>query len=327
MLNVLLTVDTEIWPRQADWPARPLAPDKTDFTHELASDIDGRTSAGDFGLPFQLRLLRRHGLKATYFVEALSAGRVGLPALSAVVGQVIAGGQDVQLHLHTEWLGDLHDAQLPRVPRQYMAQFSREQQAILISKGLANLASAGAPAIKAFRAGSFGANRDTLRALADNGLTIDSSYNRAYPCGDWGLTEVLQHPARFGTVWEFPVAAFSDYPGHYRPAQLNACSFGELRQALLDAADASWPAFVIVMHGFELVKHRRHHAGPQPDRLNIERFRKLCAFLDQQRGRFRTVLFHELEFDQLRAPMSAGIRSRPLDTARRLLQQGMSRFG
>lgn len=326
MLNVLLTVDTEIWPRQTGWPARPLTPDKTDFSHELATDIDGSTSSGDYGLPFQLRLLRRHGLKATYFVEALFAGRVGLPALAAIVGQVKAGGQDVQLHLHTEWLGDIRDAQLPTGHRQYMAQFSREQQALLIRKGLANLALAGAPAVKAFRAGSFGANRDTLRALADNGLAIDSSYNRAYPCGDWGLAEALQHPACFDKVWEFPVAAFSDYPGHYRPAQLNACSFGELRRALLDAAEARWPAFVIVLHGFELVKHRRRRAGPQPDHLNIERFRQLCAFLDQQRARFRTVLFHELEFDQLRAPARATIRSRPLDTARRLMQQGWSRL-
>jgi len=326
MLNVLLTVDTEIWPRHAGWPDQPLPKNQADFSRELAHDIDGHTSVGDFGLPFQLALLRRHGLKATYFIEALCAGRTGLPVLKGIVRQVLEGRQDVQLHLHTEWLSELDDAQLPTRHRQYMAQFSREQQAALIRKGLANLSAAGAPPVVAFRAGSFGANRDTLRALADNGIGIDSSYNRAYPCGDWGLSGALAHPARFGQVWEFPIAAFCDYPGHFRPAQLNACSVGEMRHALIAAASARWPVFVIVLHGFELLSHRHGSGLPTPDRLNISRFRQLCSFLDTHRTDFRTAWFHEVDLDRLRAPAASFIRSRPLDTATRVLQQAMSRF-
>ncbi len=53
---------------------------------------------------------------------------------------------------------------------------SAGQQRELIQWGLQRLAEAGADKINAFRAGGFCANRDTLRAVADNKLTFDTSY-------------------------------------------------------------------------------------------------------------------------------------------------------
>jgi peptidoglycan/xylan/chitin deacetylase (PgdA/CDA1 family) len=330
MLKVMLTIDAEIWPKDADWPRRAVAPDKTDFADELAADIYGNMADGEYGLPYQMAVLNRHGLKAVYFVEALFASRIGVPVLKDIIDTIRAGGHEVQLHLHTEWLGDIHDPLLPHGHRQYLSQFTREQQRALIRKGLDNLAAAGAGKIDAFRAGSFGANRDTLLALADNGIAIDSSYNRTCLQDDWGLVRPPVQPVRLDGVWEFPMAAFCDYPGHFRHAQLCACSFAELRHALLAGAQAGWYSFVILMHSFELLKNRHGRNELKRDHLVMRRFEKLCAFLASRPDLFCTTVFSEIDLATI-PPVDQDIdktiiRSRPLDTAWRYVEQGFSRF-
>jgi peptidoglycan/xylan/chitin deacetylase (PgdA/CDA1 family) len=328
MLKVILTIDAEIWPKDADWPRRAVAPEKTDFSGELAADIYGGMSDGEFGLPYQIAVLNRYGLKAVYFVEALFASRIGLPVLQGIVDLIRAGGHEVQLHLHTEWLGDIHDPLLPFGHRQYLSQFTRAQQAALIRKGLANLAAVGVDGITAFRAGSFGANRDTLLALADNGIAIDSSYNRTCLRDDWGLPRAPDQPVLLDGVWEFPMTAFCDYPGHFRHAQLCACSFAELRHALLASAQAGWFSFVILMHSFELLKNRNGPDKLKRDRLGMRRFEKLCDFLASRPDLFRTTVFSEIELATIPpiAPETAVLRSRPFDTAWRYVEQGIGRF-
>lgn len=327
MLNVFLTIDTELWPMIASWPKRPLAAGKVDFSDEIATEIYGKTKQGEFGLPFQIATFNHYGLKASFFVEALFASRVGTASLADISRTVQTGGHDVQLHLHTEWLGDLSDPSLPRDHRQYLSEFSLAQQIILIRKGMHNLAAAGVARIHAFRAGSYGANLDTLRALARNGIPIDSSHNRAYLHGEWGRQRGLIQPAMLEGVWEFPVTGFRDYPGHHRHAQLCACSFAEMRNALLDAWQADWYAFVIVLHSFELVKHRQSAAHVAPDRLSIRRFEQLCAFLAMHKDKFRTMRFSEVDLQSI--PVSrplAPLRSRLADTARRIVEQGLNRL-
>lgn len=326
VLRVFLTVDTELWPTVPDWPTRPLPADKADFADEIAADIHGQTSAGAFGLPFQIARLNRHGLHATYFVEALFAARAGPAPLAHIAALVQSGGHEVQLHLHTEWLGELDDPELPPAHCQYLSELPLEQQTVLIRKGLANLAAAGVPRVHAFRAGSYGANLDTLRALARNGIAIDSSYNAAFVNGDWGGRRLAQ-PQAIDGVWEFPIASFGDFPGHARHAQLCACSFGEMRDALQGAWRAGWYAFVIVLHSFELVKKRGAGRPPTPHRLNIRRFEQLCAFLGQHRERFRTSLFSELPLDAMPSiPPQQPVRAMWFNSLRRVAEQGWSRF-
>ncbi|PWF47645.1 hypothetical protein C7C56_014360 [Massilia glaciei] len=294
-MKVFITVDTEVWPDAPDWPRTPIAAGRTDFARESALYLDGATGEGEFGVGYQLAMLGRHGLKACFFVEPLAAARIGRAPLEKVVDQVQRAGHEVQLHLHTEWLGDLQDAALPGRHRQFMHQFSVDQQAALIGSGAARLARAGAAPVCAFRAGSFGANADTLRALAACGLAFDSSYNPTCLHPDFLRAPVLEQPARVHGVWEFPVSSFGDYPRHRRHAQLCACSFAEMRAALMAAWEARWYSFVIVLHSFELLRGRSPPHTPAPDWRVIGRFESLCRLLDAERGKFATTLFRELD--------------------------------
>src|SRR5262245_32802828 len=98
MLNVFITVDTEVWPLRSNWRTEGLGGD-------IARDIYGETSEGNVGLSYQLDILAKKGLEAVFLVEPLFAEVAGPEALAKIVNAVQDRGHEVQLHLHPEWLG------------------------------------------------------------------------------------------------------------------------------------------------------------------------------------------------------------------------------
>ena len=80
---------------------------------------------------------------------------------------------------------------------------------------------AGGQKVNAFRAGSFGFNRDTLRALARNRIAFDSSYNASMFGPECDVTPevVLVEPAECDGVYEYPMTVF-----HGGTATIAACT-------------------------------------------------------------------------------------------------------
>lgn len=329
MLKVFLTVDTEIWPYSDGWPVRALPAEKTQFEAEIAACIYGKTSTGEFGLPYQIEQLNQHGLKATYFLEPLFADRAGNQHLVDIVNLIQRNGQEVQLHLHTEWLSEIHDPTIPSRFKQYMHNFTLDEQTALIAKGVRSLQTVGVQKVCAFRAGSYGANLDTLRAAFRNGLVFDSSYNACYLGNDCQIAQndILLQPRRIEGVWEFPITFFQDYPNHRRHTQLAACSFNEMKTALLDAWQAGWFSFVIVLHSFELVRNRNPDTPCLPDKRNIDRFQRLCGFLAEHTDKFSTTTFSALDTSTTPEIKEVeGLHSRIHHTAWRYAEQAFARI-
>lgn len=299
MLDVFFTVDVEIWCK--GWKDLD-----EKFPAAFRRCIDGPTPTGNFGLQYQLDVLNDHGLKGVFFVEPLFSARFGAQRLADIVGPIERAGHEVQLHLHTEWVDEALRPLLPVVSakRQYMRYFSRAEQAMLIDTGSAMLHEAGARPLNAFRAGSFGFNRDTLLALADNAVPFDSSYNASLFGPDSGvMTGVcMSEPADCDGVHEVPMTVFDDGTKLLRHAQLTSCSFSEIEALLWQALEKGRSAFVLLSHSFELLNVGRNSVDP----VVLARFHKLCAFLDKNRDSFRTVGFHGL------LPYKAVIQPAPL---------------
>lgn len=288
-MRVFLTVDTETSPQAPDWRLSRLGDD-------MARDIYGETSAGRYGVPYQLSVLRTYGLKAVYLVETLFADAVGSDRLREVAQLIAAGGQEVQLHLHPEWLAR-SDAPVIRRRAADMHAFLPAEQQRLIERGCDLLVCAGAPRPIAFRAGNYGADAATLAAAGAAGLRFDTSHNRAYRTTSSRLasTHPLVQPGFVNGVCEVPISTFEDWPGHVRHAQLCACSYRELTHALLQAARAGWRSFVIVMHSFELLADRKRPGRTvSPDPVVIRRFERLCRFLAAHRDDMPTANFAEI---------------------------------
>lgn len=319
MLDVLLTCDTEVWCTSWDSLDR-------DFPEAFDRYVYGRSPGGRaFGLPFQTKILRDHGLHGVFFVEPLFAGRFGLEPLREIVSLVREGGQEVQLHLHTEWADEARERLLPHVAgkRQHLRYFSVDEQQSLIAAGAALLESAGAERSTAFRAGSFALNRDTLKALPRCGIFIDSSYSATMmgPTSGIAPENVLRDVTRIDDVIEYPVSVFVDGFGRLRHAQLGACSFEELRQALLAALEAGQRAFVVVFHNFELLNSSKS----AEDRIVVRRFERLCRFLADNRESFRTVGFRDVAGPRATGS-GAELRVSKIATARRYIEQATRRL-
>lgn len=312
-LNVHVTVDVEVWcDGWNDIDAK--------FPTCYRQYIQGETPAGDYGVAFQARTLQEHGLRGTFFVEPLFSLRFGRERLAEVVSLVLEHGQDLQLHLHTEWLDEAKEPPLPvdTGKRQHLHMFSEAEQTVLLDVGCQLLLEAGAPKPVCFRAGSFGFNAQTLTALERLGIPMDASYNATMFGPDSGVApgRILTDSLRVGAVSEFPMTVFRDGTKRLRHAQITACSWREIESLLWQALESGQSAFVLLSHGSELLTQSR----ARPDMLVVKRFEQLCQFLERNSDCFKTRTFDDGPL-QVAQDQPLPLRSSPLDTGLRMVEQ------
>lgn len=314
MTAVLITVDTEFSARlhRRGHSARA----------NYESSILGRCPAGDFGTGWQMDALDRFGLKAVFFVDPLPALVLGEGVIADIVGPVLDRGHDVQLHAHTEWLEWAEDSPADGRQGRDMADFSLADQTALLRYGADVLERAGAPRPIAFRAGNYGANDDTLRALAAIGIAWDSSVNPAFlgTACRVDLPPSRNLPVERAGLVEVPVSGLFDRPGHFRPAQVCALSRWEMRAALRHAAAQDHPAFTVVTHSFEMLSRDRTRPSLAVTRRFAAMARVIAAHPGLDTATFRTLASPLRDRDLPR--LGAG----RLRTLSRIAAQGLARL-
>jgi hypothetical protein len=318
MTSVLVTIDTELSPAAYQRGAST--------TENYDSAILGRVADGEWGIKYQIGRLNEHGVKGVFLVEALSADVVGLDFLKRTIDPILSAGHEVQLHVHTEWLSWIaHDPVDGRRGRN-IADFGYDDQCRLLTLGIENLLKAGAPRPIAFRAGNYGANNDTLRALASVGIRYDTSYSFPYlgnPCTIMTKAALLD-PVWLDGVIEVPVAFFTDYPDHSRHFQLCAVSNSEMRTVLEQSIAQQRKSAVIVSHSFELLNRARSRANP----IVVRRFENLCRMLSEMKACAPALGFFDL--DQSAVTESSGhvapLQSGAWQTASRMVEQAVGTF-
>ena len=312
-MNVFYTVDVEVWCNGwTDLDAK--------FPRAFEQYVYGPAPGGERGLRYQAKVLADSGLTGVFFVEPLFALRFGLAPLQEIVGVLRDSAQEVQLHMHPEWVDEITPPPVP-VPggkRPLMRHFSRQDQSQLIAEGLALLRRCGIDRVDCFRAGSFGFDVNTLAALRENRVAFDASYNAAQHGPSSGVapgalltdTCVLDE-----TLTELPMTVFDDGFGRLRHAQLGACAWSELERMLWQGLERGQHSFVMLSHNFELLSPSKTRSDPVVDR----RFRALCRFLDRHRDRFRTRGFRGLE--PASKPQPGPLQSTRWRTGQRTVEQ------
>jgi peptidoglycan/xylan/chitin deacetylase (PgdA/CDA1 family) len=303
MTKVLLTVDTELLWRHyaagASWQ----------------ENLERSYDAAGVGVPYQLRTLRAHGLKACFFVDPMPALVYGLDPVKRMVGPILEAGQEVQLHLHPLWATVEEPAEDCKFE---LTDFGLEEQRDLIARARDLLVQAGAPEPIAFRSGSYAADADTLAALADLGFRYDSSHNGSHH--PWPsalpLDPALIDPKEAFGIVEVPVTQIATAGGGLRHFQLCALSVGEMQAALNHAAAHRHPVLTIVSHSFELASRD----GLRANGVIKRRFDQLCGFLAANRERVPTAHFTELE-GAVEAVASTPLPARRWREARRMAEQ------
>lgn len=256
MTRVFITIDTEYS------SGLYTGPGSADRVENFARSIACITPQGPAGITHKLELLAEHGQKAVFFVDPMPALVWGVAAIEDIVAPIVAAGQDVQLHCHTEWLAHAGPANplASGATGRNLADFPFEEQCAILSFARSTLIAAGAPAPVAFRAGNYGANDDTLRALATIGMDYDTSHCPALvgtgACRIGLGSEILDPIGHMGVI-EVPVGAIGTMGGGLRHAQITALTLAEMLAAIRHARDCGHASFTLVSHSFELINRSK----------------------------------------------------------------------
>jgi hypothetical protein len=260
--QVFITIDTEL--------SAALYQRGADADENFARSI----TCDGYGVGWQMDQLDSWGLTGVFFVDPMPALVYDMGVIARIVEPIVMRGHEVQLHLHPEWLAWSETQPVGDRRGRSICDFNFYDQVQLITVARQLLIDAGAPPPISFRAGNYGANDDTLRALAALGIKWDSSFNPTYigsPCNIGLGIDQIDPVERLGIV-EMPVSAICDRPGHLRHAQVCALSSREMTDALTYAAETKRPAFTIVTHSFEMMSRDRK----RPNHSVMARFEALC---------------------------------------------------
>jgi hypothetical protein len=254
---------------------------RANFERSILAAVRGTEA----GIRYEMDVLDKNGLKGVFFVDPLPALVWGTGAIEDIVGLIVERGHDVQLHAHTEWL-DLAGTANPigNHTGTNIKDFTFEEQCTLLDYARHTLVAAGAPAPVAFRAGNYGANDDTLRALAEVGLVYDTSHcpgitNTHSACAI-GLTPDDRAITERHVIIEVPVGCIGSRHGGFRHAQVTAISAAELSAAIRFCIARGIDCFSLVMHSFELLSRDRTRVN----KLVRHRFETMCAALKKAPG-------------------------------------------
>lgn len=284
MTKVLVTVDTEL--------SSSLHAQGAPVADNLNRSIFGMAGGQEYGIRWQMNCLSQYRLKGVFFVDPMPMLVYGQDVIRRIVEPILEQGHEVQLHTHTEWLQWANSSPVNGKQGRNIGDFPLADQVTLLEHARDFLMAAGAPAPNAFRAGNFGANDDTLTALAKTGFEWDASFNAAYsgaPCRI-SLGPDQTDPVAINGVTEMPVGGIFDWPGHFRPAQVCAMSSWEMSAALDHAAAHELPFFCIVTHSFEMLSRDRM----RPNRTMMARFRNMCETISRNKE-IETVGFSRLD--------------------------------
>lgn len=288
----MLTVDTEALPKRAS-------------EGHVTRLIWGEHEKGTAGVREMCAAADDVNSKLTFFVDACGA-YAQIDEVAAVVRWLDAAGQDVQLHAHPEYLPEqFWKAHGFKYQPRFLNQYGAEKAAFTIKhfgKFISDLT--GKP-LRAFRAGSFRWNADTVRSLAEAGIPLSFNNSmRALADGQCIYSEPTNQPYLWsngiievpvterhvalpiiGKSWwqkfQFPVG---DFLGN-RPWRV-------LRPYTTGGNDASF--LVLLLHSWSLLYWDKNGHAVYRDDKRVEDFHKLMRRLSKDYDIITTAEFLDL---------------------------------
>lgn len=313
MRYALLTADTEALPKRAP----------QDHVKRL---IWGEHERGTAGVREMCAAADEVGGKLVFFVDACGA-YAQLDEVAKVVRWLDGAGHDVQLHAHPEYLPEFFwkEHGLTYRPR-FFNQYDAEKAAFTINHFGKFISGLTGKPLRAFRAGSFRWNADTIRALAEAGipLSFNNSMN-AYLAAQCTYSEPTSVPFR----WSNGVIEVPATERWFNPPFLKAW-WGRAQFPVGDDRLGSppwrvmWPYtlgrdssfMVLLLHSWSLLYWDENGHAVYRDDKRLEDFRKLMKklakdydiittadFLDlHARGKIKTTHTVDLSLAEMKAP-------------------------
>ena len=168
--------------------------------------IFGKTKDGTFaGIPMIMDICDQYNVKGLFFVDFAEAWDYGKEKIKEVVLYIKNRGHDVGVHIHPDHMADKE--------RMFLSQYSYQEQYDIIKKCTDLYIEITGEKPVAFRAGKYGANRDTLAILSELGYKAD--FSEYYGYDKWchiqpPVTDNETVKLKNGII-EFPVISYENY--------------------------------------------------------------------------------------------------------------------
>lgn len=266
--------------------------------------IFGKFGNHFYGIPLIMDIADKYGLPVVFFLEVLNHHYFGKNESRQVCEYILDRGHDVQLHLHPVYLNFKEDHPECLKFKDNMSFYSLNEQIELLGEGKHLLEEYGVKNVTAFRAGNYGANIDTLKALSENGFLFDSSYNLAFPNKSRLISnDVFNDITKIEGIFELPITCFNEklplLVNKVVPMDINAASFSEMKEMLIYASKNNFKCVTIIFHSFSFYigKDLQYTDAHIIDKT-ITKFKKLCHFLSENKDSFLVQNFCTLRADQ-----------------------------
>jgi hypothetical protein len=305
-IRVFITIDTETSMAGA-WNNPAYEPLPFDLP------VFGKIGARFYGIPLMMDILDAHGFRATFFTEMFCSYTLGPGEVERACSEILRRGHDCQLHLHPIYRF-YRDAKAGKGRREmdFMFRLSPAEQREFIGEGVELFRKFTGKPPRAYRAGCYAASEETLGALREHGLLIDSSYNLTYlgqTCNF--VTQGLNAPVAIDSVYEFPVTVFRVAgTSGYKPLEISAVSVKEILSTLEALREAGCHSAVLVLHSFSLLKNLGvRFEQATPDHIVIQRFKRLCTALAERREEIEVGVLGETDVHTVPLPQPQVIPS------------------
>lgn len=297
-VNVFITIDTEhsLGGIFQNSNLKPVGNDRRIF---------GKIGNKEFGVPLIIDIAKKYSIPLTFFVEVFNKSYFGKNETLKVCKYVTDRGHDIQLHLHPVFLNFDHPNPDKQNYEPTMTSYNLSEQTEMIKKGKQSLISYGVKNLIAFRAGGFAANINTLKALVNNQLLIDSSLNKCYLKSYCKLHSLnINDIDKKEGIWELPVTNFLEFDSfvknRLKPLDINGVNFLEIKSVLKSAAIKGPFNITIIMHSFSFIKNSATYVKTaKPRKYVIQRFENLCRFLADNSKIYNVRKISSLNQDEL----------------------------
>jgi len=293
-IDVCLSVDVEFSPNNAlARPERPvLGPEW----------VYGRAGGRSEGLGFLLDCLDRHGFGGTFFVEVFNTILLGDGPMGGVVADILARGQDVQLHLHPIWRRFLNprwreEPMLPPAGSDSLVGRQPAEVASLLREGCDILERLSGRRPLAFRCGNLDAGAVLYPAMRSAGLALASNIGVGLMRPADAHLQLYAGTHVIDGIVEVPVTSYRPplLRGRLLLLTITGSSFGEIAAVLASAARRGIGPVVVLMHphDFRIALPQGLNVPPRyiADRLRQRRLEKLCRHLAAHPERYRVTTF------------------------------------
>lgn len=268
----------------------------------------------EYGIGMICDICEEFNYRATFFLDVYEHSFYGKDKISEVAKYLDGRGHDVQLHTHPAWYRDVRDSSEIQsmkaasscfpAERYWMYMNTLEEQIEIVRHGKELLEEWLKKPVVAHRAGAYALNQETLTALKENNIFIDSSMHYKHP--NCQITWTKNATIEKDDILEVPVTGVDSnrflnllvfskkMGGGFRNTDINWLPLEGLIFYADEAIRNNLSSMNLFLHSYSLVSFNNNFTNWAPNIAAIDRFRRFLYYCRDNKN-IENITFRELD--------------------------------